>query len=513
MARIPRFQESGLISADVPRLDFANLREEAKGYGGIAEGLDKISSFAFGKVKEKEKERNQILGIQLRADTELEVQKVLDNLSGMADRGELPYDQAQLEVQALQGFARGMADAGHVEQASGLMRSISTSGNALLRKVSEVEGAKYGAEIDVKSAELVRSLSKNLQDVWGLYRNGQMTEDEVVQYEAGARGVMAGMAGQSKDTVKRYLDADGAFEKARLAARNNTMVTYFNTPEFAARPSDALTKLRAGDAGVFSPIWGKLDEGQRDSLVQTMLKRQADDLQILDRDNKLSIERNRADNYKDYDEFYRGSIGGDELLKRMSARGYIPGREELKQIREGDVPGAPDQYFGALEYKAKLGQISLGQANDLFTQGRISLKQRNGLFGLIDKTDRPDMSAAKDFIRNAFVPNPLDPTTRAGNVRRAEVDNQLILAEADARAAGKPFDALGMARELVGKRQEAEDIKNLQADRDRLRQKLSEIGLDYNEDYTLESLKRSGKGNAMQHKTIDRLIKSINAKK
>jgi hypothetical protein len=512
MARLQRFQESGLISADVPRLDFANLREGAKGFASLSENLDKISSFAFGKVKEEEKEKNRLLGIQLRADSELEIQKVLDNLSGMVDRNELTYEQAQNEVKAMQGFARGLAEV-DMEQASGLMRSISTSGNALLRKVSEVETARYAADIDVKSADLVRSLGKNLQDVWGLYRNGQMTEDEVVQYEAGARGVMAGMAGQSKDTVKRYLDADGAFEKARLAARNNTMVTYFNTPEFSARPSDALTKLRAGDAGVFSPVWGRLDEGQRDSLVQTMLKRQADDLQIIDRDNKLSIERNRAENYADYNEFYRGSISGDELLKRMTSRKYFPGREELRQIREGDVPGAPDQYFGALEYKALQGQISLAQANDLFNQGRISLKQRNGLFGLIDKTERPDIASGKEFIRNSFVPNPNDPNTRTGHVRKAEVENQLILAEAEARAAGKPFDALGTARELVGKRQEAEDMKNLQADRDRLRQKLSEIGLDYNEDYTLETLKLSNKGNATQHKTIDRLIKSINRNK
>lgn len=507
MARIPRFQESGLISADVPRLDFANLREEAKGFSSISENLDKISSFAFGKAKEEEKEKNRILGIQLRADTELEVQKVLDNLSGMVDRNELTYEQAQNEVKAMQGFARGLAEV-DVDQASGLMRSISTSGNALLRKVSEVETAKYAADIDVKSAEAVRVLGKNLQDIWGLYRNGQMTEQEVIEREAGARGIMTGIA-VSKDAVKKYLDADGAFEKARLAARNNTMVTYFNTPEFATRPSDALTKLRTGDAGVFSSVWGKLDEVQRDSIVQTMIKRQADDLTIIDRDNKLMVERNRAANYESYNRFYSGKIGGDELLADMARRNYIPGREELKQIREGDVPGAPDQYFGALQYKARQGGMGLADANTLFENRRISLRQRNELFGLIDKTDRPDMARGKEFIGNSFVPNPLDPTTRAGNVRKAEVTNQLIAEEAEARAQGKPFDALARAQALVGARQQQEDIKALQANRDRLRSKLEKSGLSYNEDYTDEALKRAGMSNANERKTIMRIIKSI----
>ena len=508
MARIPRFQESGLISADVPRLDFANLREEASGYSTMSDSLDKLASAALGKVEKERKEANKLLGIQLRADMELEVQKQIDNLSGAIDRNELTYEQAQNEIKAMQGFARGVAEV-DLEQASGLMRSISTSGNALLRKASEVETAKYGAEVDVKASQAVRSLGKNLQDVWGLYRNGQMTEDEVIQYEAGARGIMAGVAGQSKDAIKKYLDADGAFEKARVAARNNTMTTYFTTPDFATRPSDALTKLRSGDAGVFSPVWDKMDDIERDKIVQTMLKRQADDLTIIDRDNKLSIERNRAANYDDYNQFYRGSIGADELLNRMSARGYIPGREELKQIREGDVPGAPDQYFGALEYKARQGQMSLAQANDLFTQGRISLKQRNGLFGLIDKTEDQALSRGKEKIRNAFVPNPLDPSTREGAARRAEVESHLIGMLQVAERDGKPFDIEATADILIAARKKQADFVALEDDRERLRKKLSEIGLEYSEDYTLESLKRSGKGNAKQHETINKIINSI----
>jgi hypothetical protein len=52
-------------------------------------------------------------------------------------------------------------------------------------------------------------------------------------------------------------------------------------------------------------------------------------------------------------------------------------------------------------------------------------------------------------------------------------------------------------------------MKALQEDRARLRQKLEKSGLSYNEDYTEETLKRAGLGNANERKTILRIIKSI----
>lgn len=502
MAKLPQYQESGLISADVPRLDFANVRESAKGYGAISEGLDKISQFAFGKVKEQQKEEQRILGIQLRADLEGEVQKELSNLDVQVETGQLSnFDDIQNRIKSMQGMARGLAEV-DVEQANGLMRSISTGGNALLKKSADILTKAYGAQVDVKTDETISSLRRNLESLYGVETDPEM----IAQYEAGARNIAFALASQNPTNLPKKMDE---FEKARVAARNTSMTNYFVTTEFATRPSDALAKLRAGDAGKYSAIWNQMDEGQRDSVVDRMLKRQADDLTIIDRDNKLSIERNRAANYDDYNQFYRGSIGADELLNRMSARGYIPGREELKQIREGDVPGAPDQYFGALQYKARQGQMGLEDANGLFEQRRISLKQRNDLFALIDKTDRPDLARAKDFISNSFVPNPLDPTTRAGNVRKAEVTNQLLAEEQEARSQGKPFDAFGRAQALVAARQQQEDVKALQADRDRLRQKLEKSGLAYSEDYTDETLKRAGISNANERKSILRSIKSI----
>ncbi len=56
-------------------------------------------------------------------------------------------------------------------------------------------------------------------------------------------------------------------------------------------------------------------------------------------------------------------------------------------------------------------------------------------------------------------------------------------------------------------------MRALEESRKRLRQKLEEIGLDYREDYTKETLDRAGKGNATQRNTIIRIINSINSSK
>jgi hypothetical protein len=52
MAELPRYQQTGRVFADVPQLDFANVRESFKRSQSMAAGLDRLSSFA-GKFAEK----------------------------------------------------------------------------------------------------------------------------------------------------------------------------------------------------------------------------------------------------------------------------------------------------------------------------------------------------------------------------------------------------------------------------------------------------------------------------
>ena len=128
MARLPRYQESGLISADIPRMDFANIREQSKQQQTIGNALTRISEFAFGEAKKERDKQNQLIGIQVRAELEGEVQKRFAELTTKVETGQLSnYTQIQEEVTAMRGLATGLAEVSP-EQAQGLMQSSASSG-------------------------------------------------------------------------------------------------------------------------------------------------------------------------------------------------------------------------------------------------------------------------------------------------------------------------------------------------------------------------------------------------
>jgi Zn/Cd-binding protein ZinT len=503
---LPRYQQTGLLIGDTPRLDFANLQEAARGAQTVSASLDRISQFAFGQAQKQQREENQILGIQMRAELESEVQKQISELDVQVSTGQLSnFDEIQERVQAMKGYARELYGV-DVEQANGLMRSISVSGNALLKKSADLIVNAYGTQVDVKTDETIGNLQSNLEM---LYRYEQDPE-LIAQYEAGARGIAFGLAAQNPKNIEKKMQS---FEEARVAARDNAFVDYFKSNEFSAQPSEALMKLRAGDAGRYSPIWDAMGQDQREKVVQRMIKRTADDLLVLQNERKVKEEIVRVDNSLDYDKFYSGEIGGNQLIANMRARGYTPGREEISAIRSGDSSGGSLQLFGTLESRARRGQLSEDQATSMAKSQSISWKQRNDLLKIINGSERGDISRAKEFIANSFVPNPLDPTTKRSYEVKADVTNQLLIKATEAEKAGKPFDAMAEAETLVSKRLEQNDMKALAAAKETLKIRLQKAGLEYSEDYTDETLRRAGVSNAKVRKSIMDSVRAVGSQK
>lgn len=507
MARpLPRYQEPGLISADVPRLDFATARESTAFAQTITGALDKLSQFAFGKAKAEQDARNKIVGVQLRGDYEAEVQRRFAELNTLVETGQLTdFGQIQEEVKALSGYASKLAEVSP-EQANGLLTNINAGGRALLSKSSDILVKAYGSQVDQTTDQMISDVGANLKTVFDVADS----EATAMEYVNAVRGTVFSVAANNPTTTKAKMEN---FEVAVRTARNASLVDYFSSPEFAPNPYDALQKLRSNDGGLRSDIWAKMPEDQRQKVIDTVLSRQADNLQAIERADKLAKQAATVENLNDYDAYYLGEISGDDLIARMRSRGYTPGREELAAIRQGDQSGASLQLVGALEVQAEQGLLSESRINQLATERKISWKQANSLKKVINGAERQDIRDAKALIRNAFVPNPLDPTTRAGNQRRAEVESQLILEDRQARIKGEPFDAVSRAQQLIGVRLQQEDIKVLEQNREALRKILQENGIRYDEGITDADLKRAGVTNTKTLQRINRLLNAIKESK
>lgn len=446
MAKLPRFQESGLISADVPRLDFANVRESGRFSQSIAENLDRISSFAFGEAQKRQKEQNRILGIQLRADTELEVQKVLDDLAGKADRDELSYEQAQREVQAMQGFARGLAEV-DIEQASGLMRSISTSGNLLLRKVSEIETTKYVADLEVKSQQAVQSLERNLETVYSLFATNQITPEELIEYEAGARGIITIIAGKSKATANQFLGKDGEFEKARIAARTSALTKYLASPEFAPDEVTALNRISNNDFGAMSGLAQGFTSRQIGDLKKSIAATFIEQSQATDRANK----QRKAGNDLLFTELFRNYVDPSTPFEvknqiRQELFKAADSTEELEKIINLPSTAADPLLFSNLREMIYRNQITdikqIQKYAKVLSSGELAQLQTQFM-----ATDKELQSKVfRDISRYAGVP-----------------DNQMAIFNPKDAAYVKRESVIGIYESMVQKEREAR--KNLPADK------------------------------------------------
>ena len=500
MARLPRYQESGLISADIPRMDFANIRETSRQQQTIGEALSRISEFAFGAAQKQREQENKLIGIQLRTDLEMQAQVELANLTAQIETRQLKDPKVIQETLVALG-QQGAKVLGQysVEQANGYMNTIANQGRAIIAKSSDLYVKEYKAGIDVLANDAIRAQSLNLETVYETAPTIEGALAAVIE----SRGRIAEVAAQASNSDKVMQD----FEKASINARNNVLVRAFSSPEFAERPSAALAKLDAGDAGRYSDVWATMTFEEKDVVRERILKRQADIYSQTERERKATEEANKITGLDIREQLYRGRLGPNEAIKRLRAINDISS-SEMQAILKGEVGGASDELYGRFEGLVDRGQLGEAAIDAYARAGQMSWKQANTLKKMVRGTDK-DYTEAKRFIDKSLgVPDPMVPGFRNERARAAEVQTQFIEERERALAAGEAFNPIETAQRLVKGRKDQDDVKLQDAAKDRLRKKLEEAGLRYSEDYTAEDLKRAGVNNR-DAKTITNLLKQV----
>jgi hypothetical protein len=279
MARIPRYQETGALSGDIPAISFPNLTAQANLQQGIGASLDKLAQFAFGEAKERQDKENKILAIQMRADLEAEVAKEIEKIDLEVTTGKLSdFGSIQNRVKSLQGYANPLYER-DVAQASGLMQSITASGKALLNKSSKLLSDAYGTERDRVTDQAIKSYARSFENAWQT-----MGPEELDAFQSRMKNIVSGIAFQNPASYNKYMGPGGEYDKMATAARNNSMAGYFMSPEFnqSGTATEMISKLNKDDAGKYSQQWQKMGFEERKALFDlidqrtTMIKKGVD---------------------------------------------------------------------------------------------------------------------------------------------------------------------------------------------------------------------------------------------
>jgi hypothetical protein len=188
----------------------------------VTGALDKLSDFAFGKVRAQKEAHNKILGIQLRGDFESETQQRLAELKVRVDSRQITDTRLiQEEIRALSGYAVELAKIDPT-QANGLLTNINAAGRALMAKAADQAVQDIEIESSATADKTIESLQENLQAVY-LYAD---SEETISLYEDAARGMVRAVSPADKQKREAKLEA---FEKARGAAMRSAAAEFIRT--------------------------------------------------------------------------------------------------------------------------------------------------------------------------------------------------------------------------------------------------------------------------------------------
>jgi hypothetical protein len=265
MARLPRYQESGLISADIPRMDFANLREASAQQQSIGEALTRISEFAFGRVQKEREQQNKLIGIQLRTDFEMESARELATLKAQVETGSIKDLTAlQESITALAQRQAKVIGQYSAEQAAGLANSISNQGRALMGFAAEKLTNEYQASFDVIADDAIKDQITNLKTAI----QANPSADAVSLAGFNALNTIIPIASQTSkrdETLKKMRDGISQ-------AKSEVIAEYITSLEFASSATEAILKLESNNAGKYSEVWSRMDDNEKQGVFDRLKK-------------------------------------------------------------------------------------------------------------------------------------------------------------------------------------------------------------------------------------------------
>lgn len=301
MAELPRYQSTGYLPADVPRLDFANLKESVAMTQGINSALDRLAGFAFKEAAEKAQREGAQYGVentptmeqvlkaqeqgqspaelfakpgtyfgdaarkvqaqQVRIDFEAKARQNLDSVSAAIDSGAFDFNKIQTEIKAIttnNGSYRKVLASIDADEAIKFSASISNAGNAVYKKATEQYLKLVGIENERIADQSLNSYSTIIKDTIKAEEDPKMLLERINVEKRNATALI----GRSTNPE---------FVKKKMDELDNKIYTNVveHLLDVSKSPAETLAKIQSGNVGNLSEVYKTLD---KDKLGATVLK-------------------------------------------------------------------------------------------------------------------------------------------------------------------------------------------------------------------------------------------------
>jgi len=519
MATLPLYQPTGYLPADMPRLDYANLKEQANQLTTITSALDRVSNFAFKKAAEQAEREglqygaenqpslDQVMAAMQRGESpqelfakpgtvfgdaarkvqagqlrnELEVlgRKKFAELSAAVDNTNFNLQDVQKEITSItNGYAKAISSVSP-EEGLKFRASMATAGNSVYVKATERAAKIYNEGVKINADDLISQTPIILADTFKAEPDPTMLAQRVLV----ERQRVYDIAMQAGPEFVREKLAD--FDRQLL----NAVTDYAASPEFSKNALDGLNRISRNDFGKMSEVMKRVN---KDKLIKNYSDRMGETATAWKRANELeqSTKIDQVNLIKD--QMYSGQISGTVALNRIKALGVNLPDAERKSMLDGDNAGANAMMYGQFESLADRQLVGENYFDDLANAKVISWKQANTLKKVV-RNDNPEMSRARQFIQNSLgVPDMMSPGFGNEKATVASLNRQLIDAQQQARIAGEVFNPMMFAEELV-KSKEAQNVIVKQKNKsERISKKFADKKLTYDptRTYTADDLDR-----------------------
>ena len=440
MAELPRYQPTGYLPADVPRLDFANLKEQIAMTQGINSALDRLSGFAFKeaaeraqregaqygvenpptmeqilKAKEQGKSLEELLAKpgtyfgdaarkaqaqQVRIDFEAVARQNLETVNAKIDSGTYTLDQIQTEIKAIttnNGSYRKVLASVDAEEAMKFSASIASAGHQVYKKAIEQQIKLDGIKNEREVEQSLNAYSTSIKNILSQEKDPillkESIENEKVQF-----------------TRKVYKSNRPEFITKKMDELDSKVYTniaeHLLDPDVSKNPTEALIKIQSGNVGNLSELYKTLDKDKLGAAALKVMTDRRASLAAAKDIEKIGNEAKVNDLLIEYwDPKTTGARKKAIGLEMVKSR--VLSIEQIEKFLNPNLANGDSAVFYDISYQVKTGVITdLNDLRKTAARAGINGAQLGELSKqFIARTEKDEGEAAILLRRNSGLPD------------------------------------------------------------------------------------------------------------